>query len=71
MPDLPTLTVTQAQMDKITSTFPGATLAEKSQAYKDWLTNRLVDRVYLQERRKAEDAAQASLPQRVPEPPIP
>lgn len=37
MPDLPTLTVTAAQMARITAAFPGASNAEKAEAYKAWL----------------------------------
>lgn len=37
MPTLPTLTVTDAQATRIQNAFPGATTAEKVEAYKAWL----------------------------------
>ena len=78
MPDLPTITVSQAHFDRLVAAFPGATLAEKSRAYKDWLTNRLIDKVLESEAANVEIALQqervrrqaeivASLPPR-PEP---
>jgi len=82
MPDLPTLTLSQAHFDKIVKTFPGATNAEKSTNYTNWLTNRLIERVRQQElskvyrdhqtaQRTAEDAIIAALPPLRPEPEIP
>lgn len=71
MPDLPTLTgLPQAQFDRIVAAFPGATNAEKVQAYKDWLTNRIIDRVGNVEAAKAYAALESSLPARKPEPPL-
>lgn len=78
MPDLPTLTVSQAHFDRLVAAFPGATLAEKAKAYKDWLTNQLIDKVLESEAANVEIALQqervrrrqeiiASLPPR-PEP---
>lgn len=43
MPTLPTLTVTQAQYDRIVAAFPGDTLAKKGAAYNAWLTGELID----------------------------
>lgn len=37
MPSLPTITVTDTQMARITAAFPGATQAEKVEAYRVWL----------------------------------
>lgn len=41
MPDLPTITVTSAQAQRIQSAFPGGTQAEKIEAYKVWLREAL------------------------------
>lgn len=82
MPDLPAKTLTQAHFDKIVKTFPGATLAEKSAAYDNWLTNRLIERVRQQELAKVQRDNQvllsqaeaniiAALPPLRPEPDIP
>jgi len=79
MPDLPTLTVSQAHADRIVAAFPGNTLAEKAQSYRHWLINRLIERVQLVEARRLDEAAAeskavalnnlvASLPPREPEP---
>ena len=68
MPDLPTISPTQAQFDRIVAAFPGATNAEKVAAYKSWLTNRLIDHVLHVESQKASDAAISSLPTRQSEP---
>lgn len=46
MPDLPTLTVTQVQMNRMLAAYapaPGATQAETAAAYKEWLRARIVD----------------------------
>lgn len=51
MPDLPTLTVTATQMTRITAAFPGATNAEKADAYKAWLRQAIRDYVMLIDRR--------------------
>lgn len=70
MPELPSLgNLPQVQFDKIVASFPGATLAEKAQAYKDWSVNRLIDRVEQVEFYRAQAAIQSSLPARPPEPP--
>lgn len=45
MPDLPTITVTQAQADILLSVFPGATTAEKVAAYRKWLRQELIAHV--------------------------
>lgn len=37
MPDLPTLTVTAAQLERLIAVFPGETNAEKADAYREWL----------------------------------
>lgn len=50
MPDLPTLTVTAAQATRIQNAFPGATNAEKAEAYKAWLRNALRGHVKAMER---------------------
>jgi len=57
MPDLPVLTVTQAQLDRLVAAFPGATLTEKADAYKAWSTNNLIDFVQAVETRKIDAAA--------------
>lgn len=41
MPDLPTLTVTTAQATRIQNAFPGATQAERVEAYRAWLRQAL------------------------------
>lgn len=41
MPDLPTLTVTSAQATRIQNAFPGATQAERVEAYRTWLRQAL------------------------------
>lgn len=69
MPDLPGITgVPQAQFDKIVACFPGATLAEKADAYKAWQINRVLDYVEEVEQRRAQVAIHASLPQRPVDP---
>jgi len=68
MPDLPTLTLPQDQFDRVVAAFPGATTADKAAAYKDWLTNRLIERVGNVEAQRAVEAIMASLPARRPEP---
>jgi len=69
MPILPNLgDLPQAQFDKIVASFPGATLAEKSDAYKAWLTNRILDRVEEREQWLAQQAIKASLPVRPADP---
>lgn len=45
MPDLPTVTLTQSQFDRVVAAFPGKTLAEKASAYKAWLVMHLIDYV--------------------------
>lgn len=77
MPDLPTVTLSQAHFDRVVAVFPGTTLAEKADAYKAWLINHLIDRVATVEARKIQqshaNAAQtemaavyASLPAKLP-----
>jgi hypothetical protein len=69
MPLLPNLgDIPQAQFDRIVAAFPGATNAEKTQAYKDWLTNRLIDRVSVVEQTRLSHQVESSLPARRPEP---
>lgn len=51
MPDLPTLTVTQAQADRILATFGTAA------AYRDWLRARVIDAVMAFESRKLDETA--------------
>lgn len=72
MPLLPNLgDIPQAQFDQIVAAFPGATQAEKAQAYRDWLTNRIIDRVQEVKSVQANQAILASLPARPPEPGYP
>ena len=79
MPDLPTLTVSQANFDRLVAAFPGATLAEKAVAYKAWLTNGLIDFAQAVEARRIDEEANtakaqqlaalaASLPPKLPFP---
>lgn len=80
MPDLPTLTLSQTHFDMVTAAFPGATLTDKANAYKAWLTNNLIDFVASKESTRLDakynadrDAAisnyLATLPPKVPFPP--
>lgn len=80
MPDLPTLTLNQAHYDRVVQAFPGATLADKATAYKNWLTNNLIDFVQAAETAVIDQAAaqdksdklaalRASLPPKLPFPP--
>ena len=72
MPQLPSLgDIPQAQFDKIVAAFPGATLGEKSDAFKAWYMNRILDRVEEVEQYRAQAAIKASLPARPPEPGLP
>ena len=82
MPDLPTLTVSQAHFDRLVAAFPGTTGAEKAAAYKAWLTNRLIERVRAVESKRIDEEANAmkiaelealdaSLPAPAPEPGLP
>lgn len=79
MPDLPSLTLSQAHFNRVVAAFPGADLAAKSIAYRAWLTNRLIERVEASEARRVDAEANAtraaawaavlaSLPPRVDEP---
>lgn len=69
MPILPNLgDIPQDQFDRIVNAFPGATTAEKTNAYKAWLTNSLIDVVTSVEGYRARKAIESSLPARVPEP---
>lgn len=45
MPTLPSITVTDAQLARITAAFPGATNVEKVAAYRDWLKAELREQV--------------------------
>jgi hypothetical protein len=80
MPDLPTLSVSQAHFDRIVAAFPGQTMAQKGAAYKAWLTNGLIEFVRQIEARRlheemtaetevALEALEATLPPRAPFPP--
>lgn len=80
MPDLPTLTLSQAHFDRVVAAFPGTTMAQKAMAYKAWLTNHLISQVeqseqsriaqeLLEQRLAAEQAVRDSLPPRQPYPP--
>lgn len=72
MPELPSLgNLPQGQFDLIVETFPGPSLAEKSQQYKDWCTNRLIERVQEFQMLKAQKAINSSLPAPRPEPDFP
>lgn len=85
MPTLPDITVTKAQLDVLVSVFPGATLAEKAEAYRVWSINNLIDLVekvksaeireeLLSTMESRLDALRASLPPRgevpLPTPPM-
>lgn len=81
MPNLPTLTVSQAHFDRIVAAFPGDTATEKTAAYQAWLTNHLIDRVEQVEAKRLEEISNAdkvtklevlrsSLPPRVQFPPV-
>jgi hypothetical protein len=80
MPDLPTLTLSQAHYDRVVAAFPGATLGAKAAAYNAWLVNNLIDFVEAAEIRTIDaetnaakiarmTALTASLPSHVPYPP--
>lgn len=72
MPELPSLgNLPQGQFDLIVETFPGPSLAEKAQQYKDWHTNRLIERVQSFQMLKAQKAINSSLPAPRPEPDFP
>lgn len=83
MPVLPNLPdIPQVQFDRIVASFPGTTNAEKVQAYQDWLTNRLLDRVEVAEttiitrateaqKSAAIENIRSTLPARRPEPVYP
>jgi hypothetical protein len=72
MPQLPNLgDIPQAQFDRIVNAFPGETATEKSQAYRDWLLNRLIDRVAENEMRKAQFYIYSQLPPRPIDPEFP
>lgn len=55
MPDLPTVTVTTTQMNRLIAAFPGATNAEKADAYRAWLKDRLRDYVIRVETRAMDE----------------
>ena len=72
MPQLPSLgDLPQGQYDLIVETFPGPSAAEKQQQFKDWYTNRLLDRVEEWQQRKAQANIRSSLPARKNEPGFP
>jgi hypothetical protein len=50
MPDLPTLTVTAAQATRIQNVFPGATQADRAEAYRAWLRDAVRGLVKAKER---------------------
>jgi len=60
MPDLPVLTLSQAHYDRVVASFPGATVADKTAAYKAWLTGNLIDYAATAEARRIDEAANAS-----------
>lgn len=55
MPDLPTLTVTQPQADRIQAAFGGIV------AYRDWLRRAIKDEVTMRERRTLRDKYEADM----------
>jgi len=63
MPDLPTITVTQAQADRILAAIQdqlgGATTAEATSFYKKWLAKQIKSFVLAYERKQIENAANA------------
>ena len=80
MPDLPPLTLNQAHFDRVVNAFPGSTAAQKTQSYRNWLINRLIEFVETQEARAIDESANAhkreqleqlaaSLPDPLPFPP--
>lgn len=73
MPDLPSLTLSQAHFDRVVAAFPGADLTAKAAAYKAWLTGQLIDFVGATEAQRLEakfaaekEAALASLSASLP-----
>lgn len=60
MPDLPSLTLSQAHYDRVVAAFPGATTADKAAAYKAWLTGNLIDYAATAEARRIDEAANAA-----------
>lgn len=69
MPQLPSLgDIPQDQFDRIVSSFPGVTAAEKTEAYKNWAINLLIDHVESVEGHRAILLIRSSLPARRPEP---
>lgn len=81
MPDLPVLTLTQTQFDRVVAAFPGDTLAKKAEAYTAWSIGHLIDFVQGAEIRQFEldqraqmenriEAIKASLPPRPVYPPV-
>lgn len=61
MPDLPTLTVTAAQATRIQNAFPGATQAEKVEAYRAWLRQAIRGEVKAREQRTLQAQFQANI----------
>lgn len=67
MPTLPALDLSQEHFDRVVAAFPGATLAEKADAYRRWSYNNLIDFVLAREtavieediRQQAESARRA------------
>lgn len=60
MPTLPTITVTQAQLDRITAAFPGDTLAKKAANYQAWTVGNLIDFVQTAEIRVIDEETNAT-----------
>lgn len=82
MPDLPVLSLTQEHFDRVVAAFPGTTAEEKVDAYRQWLVNRLIERVQAVEIARLDDQFRTarqqamidiidSLPPRVEEPVLP
>lgn len=65
MPNLPTISVSQAHFDRIVAAFPGDDAAAKVAAYKAWLINNLIDEVERVEARSIEEAANADKQQKL------
>lgn len=63
MPTLPTLTVTQAQADRMIAAYgdPGDTTAQAVEKYKAWLTESIVDYVLRAEARDLHEQHNAAL----------
>jgi len=64
MPDLPTITLSQAHFDRVVAAFPGDTTAKKIAAYRAWTVNNLIDFVEMVEVQAARDAAAVQVTQK-------